>query len=60
MKRQNGYYWIRFDEGPWEVAEWWNEYGIWLTLSSSMRGSGPHMDCDRIEVGERIIKQESK
>lgn len=58
MKRQNGYYWIRFEEGPWQPAEWWDEYDVWLTITTFSRGLGPHMDCDRIEVGERIIKRD--
>ena len=55
--REDGYYWIRFEEGLWQPAEWLSKYDIWLTLSSFERGRGPHMHTNRIEVGERIIKE---
>lgn len=57
MNREDGYYWIRFEKGQCQPAEWLNKYGVWLTLSSYAHGQGPHMHTDKIEVGERIIKE---
>ena len=55
-KREDGYYWIRFEEGQWQPAEWLDKYGIWLTIGSSARGN-IHLHTNRIEVSERIVKE---